>query len=157
MQIDFTRSSRIFQLVVPLKPIPWKRPADTKKKGKRRNPEAMVKWQKDVSYLAAFAWRDRPPIDYGIALYSISIIKRPQALKRVTPDKRIFRPTYPDGDNCEKNVADSLVKGDVLLDDRFVVVWLEVDAYGRVGEQPKTILELHTPDERFLELFNDTE
>jgi Holliday junction resolvase RusA-like endonuclease len=56
-----------------------------------------------------------------------------------------------------KNVGDALVKGEVLSDDRFVVVWIEVDAYGRVGEDPKTIIELRTADEKYLELFNDTE
>jgi Holliday junction resolvase RusA-like endonuclease len=147
-------SKLLFRLIVPIKPVPWKRPAN-KKGGGRRTPKAMKSWQDDVSLLAAYAWRGKP-IDYAVELRSMSVMPRPKSLKK-TPDKRIFRPTYPDGDNCMKNVGDALVKGEVLSDDRFVVVWIEVDAYGRVGEDPKTIIELRTADEKYLELFNDTE
>jgi len=152
MQITFDPADRLFRLIVPLKPVPWKRPADTRTRGKRTNPKAMKVWQGDVSYLAACEWRKKP-IDYGVMLLSMSVIRRPKAMKK-DPDVRIFRPTTPDGDNCQKNVADALEKGEVLTNDKLIVVTIEVDAYGRVGEEPKTILELHKPNPAFLLLLD---
>ena len=130
----------MYQLVVPLSPIPCPRPRVTSK-GWTYYPAKYKAWKKDMGDLLPPLLRDaglEGPLHGPVIVWSTFVCRRPKTTKL----------THPKGDidNFEKSLWDSLTDAGAWIDDCQVIVshsekqWSEPGDDGRIEVAIKCLI-----------------
>ena len=134
---------------IPLEPIGKGRPRVSTRGGRARayTPSKTRVWEALAAWHLGLGWA-APPLDEPLVLEVLAVFERPKRLLRKdSPAGRIPHTVKPDNDNCEKVVADSLVKAGVVRDDCLFCDGGTRKVYAAHGEDPHVEVTVRTIDD----------
>jgi Holliday junction resolvase RusA-like endonuclease len=98
-----------------------------------------VSWERFASSVFRQAWHGRAPLGrVPLEVYVEAVGSRPASLLKGEGMGRLWRLAKPDGDNVLKAVADALMDGGVLLDDKVIARAVVESLVAAEGEAPFT-------------------
>ncbi len=144
---------------IPGRPTSWKR--TNMYKGRALTPKGQREKIREIRQLFVLATRqvrNRWPLRGPVRLDLVFIFPRPATRPPVVPreawdtGQRVYRPSVPDRDNCEKLIADALGPkkkggkfigvGLAWLDDAQICTGLPVKCWAAEGEEARTIVRI---------------
>lgn len=97
-----------------------------------------VTWERFASGVFASAWKGRELVTVPVQIYVVAIAARPASVTKGLGRGRLWRMSKPDGDNVLKAIADALVQGGVLADDKIAARQMVDSLTAADGEAPHT-------------------
>lgn len=97
-----------------------------------------VTWERFCSAVFAEAWQGRALVTLPVQVYVIAVGARPSSVPKSLGRGRLWRKAKPDGDNVLKAIADALVQGGVIEDDKIAARKMVDSLTAADGEAPHT-------------------